>query len=162
MQCREPQRRRPSTGRGASFPLYLTLLAVYLVGLGQEQFAGDSGAVSRCRCYLRRFLAAKPSRNGRGVPTCRQETPTSGGFRHHAFLSPYHFHLGGSALNETRLVLKWALCVRLVGGFRRRKGERRGRDVPWTGGAIGFDQLGRGGSATSWGRWCLVRAPFSP
>ena len=130
MQCREPQRRRPSTGRGASFPLYLTLLAVYLVGLGQEQFAGDSGAVSRCRCYLRRFLAAKPSRNGRGVPTCRQETPTSGGFRHHAFLSPYHFQLGGSALNEPRLVLKWALCVRLVGGFRQTKGERRGRHVP--------------------------------
>ena len=46
-------------------------------------------------CYLWRFLAAKPSRNGRGV-TCRQKTLTSGGLRHHAFLSPYHFLLGGN------------------------------------------------------------------
>ena len=64
---------------------------MYLVGLGQEQFAGDSRGVSRCHRYLRRFLFAKPSRNGRGVPTCRQKTLTSGGLRHHAFLSPYHF-----------------------------------------------------------------------
>ena len=32
----QPQRRRPSTGRGAFPPLYLTLCMVYLVGIGQE------------------------------------------------------------------------------------------------------------------------------
>ena len=81
-----PQLRRPSTGRG--------LHVVYLVGLGQEQFAGNFGGVLRCHCYLWRFFAAKPSRNGRGVPTCRpgrQKTLTSGGLRHHAFLSPLSF-----------------------------------------------------------------------
>ena len=118
---------------------------VYLVVLGQEQFAGNSGGVSRCRRYLRQFLATKPSRNGLGVVTCRQEMLASGGLRHHAYYSPYHFLLGGSALNVPRLVLEWSLCLRLVGGFRPRKGERRGRDVPWTDGTIGFDQLGRGG-----------------
>jgi len=68
----------------------------------------------------------------------------TGGLRHHAYYSPYHFLLGGSALNVPRLVLEWSLCLRLVGVFRRRKGERRGRHVPWKDSAIGCDQLGRG------------------
>ena len=68
----------------------------------------------------------------------------TGGLRHHAYYSPYHFLLGGSALNVPRLVLEWSLCLRLVGGFRPRKGERRGRHQLWTDGTIGFDQLGRG------------------
>jgi len=59
---------------------------------------------------------------GDAVFTCRQETLTSGGLRHHAFYPPYHFLLGGATLNVPRLVLEWALCSRLVGSFRRRKG----------------------------------------
>ena len=61
----------------------------------------------------------------------------TGGLRHHAYYSPYHFLLG--------VCFVFALCLRLVAGFRPRMGERRGRDVPWTDGTIGFDQLGRGG-----------------
>ena len=74
------QTRRPSTGRESFLPLHLTLLVVYLVVLGQEQFAGNSGGVSRCRRYLRQFLATKPSRNGLGVVTCRQEMLTPAAF----------------------------------------------------------------------------------
>ena len=117
---------------------------VYLVVLGQEQFAGNSGGVSRCRRYLRQFLATKPSRNGLGVVTCRQEMLTPAAFATTLTIPPIISFLV-FALCLLCVCFVFALCLRLVAGFRPRKGERRGRDVPWTDGTIGFDQLGRGG-----------------
>ena len=41
-------------------PLYLTLLVVYLVGVGQEQFAGNSACGRHSCCCGRGFPAANP------------------------------------------------------------------------------------------------------
>jgi len=120
--CYSARKHRPDGLRPAAgpFPLCISPFAwctwLFLGRSSSRAIPGDSRGVSRCRRYLRRFLAAKPSQNGRAVPTCRQETPTSGGLRHHAFLSPYHFLLGGSALNVPRLALnKWAMGVSAKG-----------------------------------------------
>ena len=39
------------------------------------------------------------------------------------FFLPYHFLLGGSALNVPRLTPKWPLCVRLVCSFQAKEGR---------------------------------------
>ena len=41
------------------------------------------------------------------------------------FFLPYHFLLGGSALNVPRLTPKWPLCVRLVCSFQAKDGRTR-------------------------------------
>ena len=48
-----------------------------------------------------------------------------GAFATTLFFLPYHFLLGGSALNVPRLTPKWPLCVRLVCSFQAKEGRTR-------------------------------------